>query len=144
MWQDYKVNLTEVRSATGNVHAKRLPAPGSRLSLLLALSLTVPLSAQTITKETLANLTFRTIGPVTMSGRIVDIAVNELDPYTMYVAAATGGVWKSTNNGVKWDPVFENESTHSVGWSGRIAAYRPTDRTGHGTGGRGGRHDSRQ
>lgn len=50
-----------------------------------------------------------------MSGRIVDLAVVESDPYTFYAATATGGVWKTTNNGVSFEPVFENENTHSVG-----------------------------
>ena len=45
-----------------------------------------------------------------MSGRIVDLAVLEEDPYTMYVASATGGVWKTTNNGVTFKPVFEKEN----------------------------------
>jgi len=50
-----------------------------------------------------------------MSGRIVDLAVLESDPYTFYAATATGGVWKTSNNGVSFEPVFENEGTHSVG-----------------------------
>ena len=57
----------------------------------------------------------RTIGPAIMSGRIVDIAVVEKDPYIFYAAAATGGVWKTMNNGVTFKPVFEKEATHSVG-----------------------------
>lgn len=60
-------------------------------------------------------LPVRTIGPAIMSGRIVDIAVVESDPYVFYAAAATGGVWKTTNNGVTFTPVFEKEATHSVG-----------------------------
>ncbi|MEO0340142.1 MAG: hypothetical protein AAF242_13120, partial [Bacteroidota bacterium] len=61
------------------------------------------------------DLRFRNIGPANMSGRIVDLAVVESNPYTFYVASATGGVWKTTNNGVTFKPVFENEATHSVG-----------------------------
>ena len=45
-------------------------------------------------------LHFRSIGPATMSGRIDDIAVSERDPRIFYIAAATGGLWKTTNNGV--------------------------------------------
>lgn len=63
----------------------------------------------------LAALRLRSIGPATMSGRIVDIAVVESDPYVFYAASATGGVWKTTNNGVTFTPVFEREATHSVG-----------------------------
>ena len=71
--------------------------------------------AQTLTSETLAGLPFREIGPVIMSGRVVDLAVVESNPYTFYVASATGGVWKTVNNGVTFDPVFSREATHSVG-----------------------------
>jgi photosystem II stability/assembly factor-like uncharacterized protein len=63
----------------------------------------------------LDGLRFRTIGPATMSGRIVDIAVVESDPFVFYVASATGGVWKTTDNGVTWTPVFQHEAVHSVG-----------------------------
>ncbi len=45
----------------------------------------------------------------------MDIAVVESNPFTFYVASATGGVWKTTNNGVTFEPVFKNEGTHSVG-----------------------------
>ncbi|NKB87163.1 MAG: hypothetical protein GKS06_02945 [Acidobacteria bacterium] len=65
--------------------------------------------------DDLAGLEFRTIGPAIMSGRIVDIAVVESDPYVFYAASATGGVWKTSNNGVTFTPVFEKEATHSVG-----------------------------
>lgn len=64
---------------------------------------------------TLAGLQLRNIGPANMSGRVVDMEVVESDPYTMYVASSTGGVWKTGNNGVTWQPVFEKEATHSVG-----------------------------
>jgi len=57
----------------------------------------------------------RTIGPANMSGRIVDLAVNESDSYEFYAASATGGVWKTQDNGVTWRPVFEREAVHSVG-----------------------------
>jgi photosystem II stability/assembly factor-like uncharacterized protein len=72
--------------------------------------------AQTeLQSSTLAGLTLRDIGPANMSGRFVDIAVYEKDPYIFYAASATGGVFKTTNNGVTFTPVFEREATHSVG-----------------------------
>ena len=93
------------------------PVRHSTVILLLASALALPVAtaAQTITDQTVANLGFRTIGPVTMSGRFVDIAVVENNPYTFYAASSTGGVWKTTNNGVVFTPVFEKESVHSVG-----------------------------
>jgi photosystem II stability/assembly factor-like uncharacterized protein len=83
--------------------------------LLLFLSLSTPSFAQQITSELLNGLPLRNIGPATMSGRIVDLAVLESDLYTFYAATSTGGVWKTTNNGVSFEPVFEKENTHSVG-----------------------------
>ena len=63
----------------------------------------------------LDRLAFRQIGPGAPSGRIDDFAVLESDPATFYVAAATGGIHKTTNGGVTFTPVFDNESTSSVG-----------------------------
>ena len=63
----------------------------------------------------LDGLRFRNIGPAVMSGRIVDLAVVESDPTKFYVASATGGVFKTSDNGITLAPVFENEGTHSVG-----------------------------
>lgn len=71
--------------------------------------------AQQLSTEHLSGLKLRNIGPANMSGRIVDLDVVESDPYTFYIATATGGVWKTTNNGIVFKPVFENEATHSVG-----------------------------
>ncbi len=82
---------------------------------LMAVIAPIDTAAQDVSARNVANLEFRTIGPATMSGRIVDIAVTNVNPYTFYVASATGGVWKTTNNGIVLTPVFENEGTHSVG-----------------------------
>lgn len=94
------------------------PIPPARALIAAALLLAggaPPGAAQTLTAETLSGLPLRTIGPTTMSGRIVDLAVVEADPRTFYVATATGGVWKTGNHGVTLAPVFEREATHSVG-----------------------------
>ena len=50
-----------------------------------------------------------------MGGRIDDIAVAEQNPYIIYVAFATNGVWKSTNNGTTFQPIFDTYTTHSIG-----------------------------
>jgi len=58
---------------------------------------------------------FRNIGPANQGGRIVDIeAVND-DFRIVYAAAASGGVWKSTNAGTTWNPIFDNYETASIG-----------------------------
>lgn len=61
------------------------------------------------------NLEFRNIGPAVMGGRIDDYAVVESDPDTIYVGTASGGVFKTVNGGTTWTPVFEHETTSSIG-----------------------------
>src|SRR5712691_9156099 len=61
------------------------------------------------------NLEFREIGPATMGGRIDDFAVVESNPNIVYVGTASGGVWKTTNNGTTWTPVFDKEGVSTIG-----------------------------
>ncbi len=63
----------------------------------------------------LKNLQFRSIGPAIMGGRIDDFAVVENNPSTFYVGAATGGVWKTTNNGTTFEPIFDSQGSTSIG-----------------------------
>ncbi len=65
--------------------------------------------------EALDGVRFRTIGPAIMSGRFVDVAVVESDPYVWYAASSTGGLYKTTNNGVTFTPLFNREAVHSLG-----------------------------
>src|SRR5688500_19873832 len=67
------------------------------------------------TDPTLKRFVFRSIGPASMGGRIDDIAVAEQNPYIIYIAFATNGVWKSTNNGTTFTPIFDTYTTHSIG-----------------------------
>ena len=60
-------------------------------------------------------LEFREIGPAVMGGRIDDFAVVESNPSVVFVGAASGGVWKSTNNGTTWQPVFDKEGVSTIG-----------------------------
>src|SRR5262249_52374922 len=60
-------------------------------------------------------LTARPIGPANMGGRIVDVAVVESDPRIMYVATASGGLWKTTNGGDTFQPVFDHQSSVCIG-----------------------------
>lgn len=102
-------------SASSTLRVRRLRRP----ALVLAMG-GIALSAQSARATAQSATPFdglraRTIGPANMSGRIVDLAVNESDSYQFYAASATGGVWKTTDNGVTWRPVFEREAVHSVG-----------------------------
>jgi photosystem II stability/assembly factor-like uncharacterized protein len=89
--------------------------------LLSVLSLPVSAIAQEAKPKTpplaslFSNLGLREIGPALTSGRIVAFAVHPTDPTHYYVAAGSGGVWKTTNNGTTWRPVFENEGSYSIG-----------------------------
>ncbi len=64
---------------------------------------------------TLSGLGFRTIGPALTSGRIGDIAVSPHDQDTWFVAVASGGVWKTTNHGTTFEPVFDGQGSYSIG-----------------------------
>jgi photosystem II stability/assembly factor-like uncharacterized protein len=60
-------------------------------------------------------LRFRGIGPAFMSGRIGDIAVDPVNRSTWYIAASSGGVWKTTNAGVTFSPIFDGYTSFSIG-----------------------------
>lgn len=78
--------------------------------LLASLALTAqPTIAQSLSEETLANLEYREIGPTRQSGRFVDIAVPSDDPHTFYIATASGHLWKTTNRGITFDVLFNDQ-----------------------------------
>lgn len=62
-------------------------------------------------------LPWQHLGPTNISGRVTDVAVAEPrgETYAMYVGGATGGVWKTENEGVTWENVFDEEVTASIG-----------------------------
>lgn len=66
-------------------------------------------------KISLNGLKWRSVGPALTSGRVSDIAVNLKNPFEYYVAVASGGVWKTTNWGVEYTPVFDSQDSYSVG-----------------------------
>jgi len=61
------------------------------------------------------SLHFRSIGPAVTGGRVHDIEVDPSDPSTIYVAAASGGIWKTTNHGTIWKPIFEGQADNTFG-----------------------------
>jgi photosystem II stability/assembly factor-like uncharacterized protein len=66
-------------------------------------------------KDALKGLELRSIGPALTSGRISDFAVDPRNRKRYYVAVASGGVWKTTNSGTTWKPVFDSEGSFSIG-----------------------------
>lgn len=71
--------------------------------------------AQTIDQAVIDGLRWRNVGPANMSGRIADVEGLPSPSKTFFVAAAAGGVWKTTNNGVTFRPVFDNYGVASLG-----------------------------
>jgi len=63
----------------------------------------------------LAEISLRSIGPALTSGRVADFAFHPTDRATYYVAMASGGVWKTSNDGISWQLVFRNEGSYSIG-----------------------------
>ncbi|MGE5069484.1 MAG: WD40/YVTN/BNR-like repeat-containing protein [Bacillota bacterium] len=61
------------------------------------------------------NLKWTAVGPMRPSGRMVDVEVHPSQPEVVYAAAAQGGVWKSTDDGVTWTGIFEDYPTASIG-----------------------------
>lgn len=64
---------------------------------------------------TYSGLKFRSIGPAMTSGRIGDIAVNPTNFNEWYVAVASGGVWKTQNAGITFEPIFDSQGSYSIG-----------------------------
>ena len=67
------------------------------------------------TSDTFGKLSFRSIGPAVTSGRISDFAVNPKNHSEYYVAASSGGVWKTTNRGTTYTPLFDGQGSYSIG-----------------------------
>jgi photosystem II stability/assembly factor-like uncharacterized protein len=81
-----------------------------RACLLLSL-VALPLAAQ----SPFDTFKFRSVGPAVMGGRIHDVEVDPRDPATIYIGAASGGMWKTTNKGTTWTPIFEGQPDNTFG-----------------------------
>ncbi|MGA9239914.1 WD40/YVTN/BNR-like repeat-containing protein, partial [Robiginitalea sp.] len=82
---------------------------------LLMLLVSASLFPQNFNMKLAGDLKPRNIGPGGMSGRVTAVDVVTSEPDIMYVGTASGGLWKSTSGGIKWVPIFDNESTSSIG-----------------------------
>lgn len=65
-------------------------------------------------ESTINALKWRSVGPALTSGRVSDIAVNTKNSFEYYVAVASGGVWKTSNWGTEYFPVFDKENSYSI------------------------------
>jgi photosystem II stability/assembly factor-like uncharacterized protein len=96
--------------------------PLAVICLLLVLLFQTPIQAQDSSGQTkslletaLGGLEWRSIGPANMGGRTADVEGVPGDASIVYVATASGGLWKTTNGGVTWKPIFERQGTISLG-----------------------------
>lgn len=98
----------------------------TRIFILILLTVCLSAGAQKKSKSkepekalleetSLGGLSFRNIGPAITSGRISDFAVNPANPNEYYVAASAGGVWKTTNSGTTYKPIFDGQGSFSIG-----------------------------
>lgn len=90
------------------------------LALFTTFSTPAPTSAEIMAEEEkdahpLENLEWRNVGPVNMSGRVADVEGVAGDPRTVYVGAAGGGLWKTTDGGLTFAPVFDDQAIASIG-----------------------------
>lgn len=95
-------------------HARSVSHCLLALSLFL-LAVSAGPAAAGVNPGLLAGMQARSIGPAGMSGRVAAIDALASDPLTIYVGASAGGVWKSTNGGIHWKPIFDREAVHSIG-----------------------------
>ncbi|MBL0170395.1 MAG: hypothetical protein IPP90_06605 [Gemmatimonadaceae bacterium] len=94
--------------------------------LTLALAVTAVSTvaeAQTLDSATVAGMRWRNVGPANFMGRLSDVVGIPSPSKTLFVAAAAGGIWKTTNNGFTWRPVFDDKRVISMG----MLAIAPSD-----------------
>src|SRR5208337_2215225 len=83
---------------------------------VLVLALAASAQDVTLDSDTLSGLPIRAIGPAAMGGRIADIAaVHEGQRLTIYIGSASGGVWKSADNGTTFHAIFDKQPSQSIG-----------------------------
>ncbi len=89
----------------------------SRAALILTglLLPVIPLTATALDEHPLSDIPLRSIGPALTSGRVADFAFHPERREVYYVAMASGGVWKTTNDGITWTHVFKNENSFATG-----------------------------
>ena len=95
------------------------------LSTILVVSLSISFAQKSKKDKTeesyflnsgnISGLNLRCIGPALTSGRVADIAVNPNNHDEYYVAVASGGVWKTTNHGTNFTPIFDGQGSYSIG-----------------------------
>ena len=82
---------------------------------VICLIITTSISSNAQTSGTFERLAWRSIGPAIFAGRVTDVEGVPGNPKIVYVASASGGLWKTVNGGITWQPIFERQGTISLG-----------------------------
>jgi len=113
-------------SETGASETTSSPAASPATTTPSMSSAATPPPAATPTQFTdvlFKNLKARSIGPAVMGGRVSDIALDPRNPFVFYIGLAHGGVFKTGDNGVSFDPIFDKQPVLSIG----AVAVAPSD-----------------
>jgi photosystem II stability/assembly factor-like uncharacterized protein len=98
--------------------SEALPSPTSSPESTATASVAAPTPSATappLTEVLFKNLKARSIGPAVMGGRVSDIAIDPRNPFVFYVGLAHGGIFKTGDNGVSFDPIFDKQPALSIG-----------------------------
>src|SRR5438876_554334 len=113
---------TSPSAAQASASSQTAPPAGTTPPMSSVTSSPQPTVPQ-LTDVLLKNLKARAIGPAVMGGRISDIAIDPRNPFVFYVGLAHGGVFKTSDNGVSFDPIFDKQPALSIG----AIAIAPSD-----------------
>jgi hypothetical protein len=108
-------------SGEGKMIKHRMPGAlcAALCALLIAIITTAAFGqndgARTVDAKVFERLEYRSIGPANMGGRTADVEGVAGDPKIVYVGTASGGIFKTTNGGTSWTPIFERQGTISIG-----------------------------
>ena len=94
----------------------------ARILAFLTLAMTAPPLGAQDSPDSFAAMRAREIGPAGMSGRVTDVEVVLSDPNIIYVGSSTGGLFKSDDGGIAWDPIFDEQDALGIG---AISVFQP-------------------
>jgi photosystem II stability/assembly factor-like uncharacterized protein len=122
----FSFSIASAQTQDKDADKTAVPAPGSKKGVKKAPKQETASSTSAATKDgekkggmtadTFSGLKFRALGPAVASGRVMSIAVNPKNKFEFYVGVASGGVWKTGNDGTTWSPLFDGEGSYSIGW----------------------------
>src|SRR5436305_2448614 len=99
----------------GSLSAQEPPSPSPAAVASPSATVTPSLAAAPLREALFKNLKTRSIGPAVMGGRVSDIAIDPHNPFVFYVGLGHGGVFKTNDNGVTFQPIFDKQPMLSVG-----------------------------